>query len=62
HDLRYIEQEDLEVLTGSSGYIVLAGGLPWKLRAHIRKWCVQHDIPCHDVTEQGAFQLEGLRS
>lgn len=62
HDIQFIEQDDLEVLTGSSGYIVLAGGLPWKLRAHVRKWCAERDIPCHDVTEQGAFQLEGLRS
>ncbi len=62
HDIQFIEEHDLEVLTGSSGYIVLAGGLPWKLRAHVRKWCAERDIPCHDVTEQGAFQLEGLRS
>lgn len=62
HDIQFIEKDDLEVLTGSSGYIVLAGGLPWKLRAHVRKWCAERDIPCHDVTEQGAFQLEGLRS
>jgi len=39
-------------------HVVLAGGLPWKLRAFVRKWCTARGIPCHDVRDHGAFVLE----
>ena len=58
HDLRYLRSQDLEALAVGCDRIILAGGLPWKLRSFVRSWCDDHGIPCHDIKEQGAFQFE----
>ncbi|MGV3638171.1 MAG: ComEC/Rec2 family competence protein, partial [Flavobacteriales bacterium] len=58
HDLRYLGDGELEALATGTGQVVLAGGLPWKLRAFVRKWCTARGIPCHDVRDHGAFVLE----
>jgi competence protein ComEC len=56
--LRYLNEEDLSQLATGTGHVVLAGGLPWKLRAFTQCWCDAHGIHCHDVREKGAFVLE----
>lgn len=58
HELRYLDEEDLEQMASGAGRIVMAGGLPWKLRSFVQRWCSARHIPCHDVREQGAFVLE----
>lgn len=59
HEMRYLSEEELTQLVGQTGHVVLAGGLPWKLRSFVQQWCDVRNIPCHDVREQGAFVLEG---
>lgn len=59
HALRYLDENDLERLGSGAGHIVLAGGLPWKVRSFVQRWCGARNIPCHDVREHGAFILEG---
>lgn len=58
HDIKYLAEADIELLAGGAQQVVLAGGLPWKLRAFVQRWCTARDIPCHDVREQGAFVRE----
>lgn len=58
HDLRHLGAADLEVLATGAYHVVLAGGLPWKLRAFVQRWCAERAIPCHDVRDQGAFIAE----
>ena len=58
HDMRFLEEEDLVQLASGAERVVLAGGLPWKLRNFVQRWCIARNIPCHDVCEQGAFVLE----
>lgn len=58
HDLAYLSEADLEVLAGGVQQVVLAGGLPWNLRAFAQQWCAVRNIPCHDVRERGAFTVE----
>lgn len=58
HDLRYLSEEDVEVLASGVDQVVLAGGLTWKLRAFVEQWCQARGIPCHDVRDQGAFVVE----
>lgn len=57
-DLRYLQEEDLAQLARSTQHMVLAGGLPWKLRTFVQRWCATNGVPCHDVRDQGAFFLE----
>ncbi len=57
HDMRFLEEEDLVQLASGAERVVLAGGLPWKLRNFVQRWCIARNIPCHDVREQGAFVL-----
>lgn len=58
HDLRFLGEAELEAMATGTGHLVLAGGLPWKLRSFVRKWCTARGIPCHDVRDHGAFVLE----
>ena len=58
HNLRYLGEAELEAMATGTKHVVLAGGLPWKLRAFVRKWCTARGIPCHDVRDHGAFVLE----
>lgn len=60
HDLRYLKKDDLERLATESRQVVLAGGLPWKLRAYVSQWCREHQVPCHDVRTHGAFYAERM--
>ena len=57
HDMRFLGEEELVQLASGAGRVVLAGGLPWKLRNFVQRWCTARNIPCHDVREQGAFVL-----
>lgn len=58
HDLAYLGAADLEELAVGPGHVVLAGGLPWKLRRFVQRWCAERNIHCHDVRDQGAFIAE----
>jgi len=58
HEVRYLSAEALEHLTATTDRLVLAGGMGWKTREFVRRWCDERAIPCHDIREQGAFVLE----
>lgn len=58
HDLRYLSAPDLEMLATDTRQVVLAGGLPWKLRSFVRGWCIARGISCHDVRAEGAFVMD----
>ena len=58
HDLKYLEGSTLERIAATTDRIVLAGAMSWKARNFARQWCADHNMPCHDVRDQGAFILE----
>lgn len=58
HDTRYLSADELTRWVTGARQVVLAGGLSWKLREHVRQWCTDHAVPCHDIREQGAFAME----
>lgn len=58
HDLRFISEDVLAEEASKAKQVVVAGGMGWKTRAFILKWCAEHGKPCHDVRDQGAFVLE----
>lgn len=59
HDVRYLSARELDLLATGTSRVVLAGGLAWRTRSFVRRWCLERGIPCHDVRDQGAFHLEG---
>lgn len=58
HDIRYIEENDLDDMNGTTQQVIIAGGLPWRARDQVKEWCEAHRVACHDVRQQGAFILE----
>ena len=38
--------------------VVLAPDMPSASRRHVRYWCNDHNVPCHDIRRQGAFILQ----
>jgi hypothetical protein len=49
---------DMDRLIRQSGpdvTVVLSPMIPWKKRAWLRGWCAEHDVPVHDIREQGAY-------
>lgn len=56
-DVRY----DMDRLFHSfrpAGGFVLAPAIAAGRRAYLRRWCAQHEVPVHDVREQGAYVRE----
>jgi hypothetical protein len=58
HDVTFVRDEMLEAWHGLTDRFVIAGGMPWSAREHVRKWCAARNVACHDVRQQGAFILE----
>lgn len=58
YDASFVRDDLLEAWHGLTDRFVIAGGMPWTAREHVRKWCAEHNVACHDVRQQGAFILE----
>ncbi|MDQ3101467.1 MAG: ComEC/Rec2 family competence protein, partial [Bacteroidota bacterium] len=58
YDLDRISEELLARVEGITDRIVIAGKNHWRSREAAFKWCVDRNIPVHDVFAQGAFILE----
>ncbi len=56
--VHFITKEDLDGSASQAQQVVLAGGLKWRMREFVRRWCSERNIPCHDVRDQGAFIVE----
>lgn len=54
HNLRYLGEAELEAMATGTKHVVLAGGLPWKLRAFVRSG-VRHAVFRPRVRDHGAF-------
>jgi hypothetical protein len=53
-DARY-DMDRIRAAYGPLYGFVLAPTISAKRRAYLRHWCAEHDVPVHDVREQGAY-------
>jgi competence protein ComEC len=58
HDMDRVPEHLLEQAAAVSKHLVLAGRTSWRTREKVAEWCVERDVPFHDVFGQGAFRIE----
>ena len=58
HDMPKVPEGLLESAAAVSDRIVLAGKNSWRTREDVAHWCMERNIPFHDIFAQGAFVLQ----